>query len=221
MRVLIIEDELHIRNFLRVSLEAECYAVDSAGDGRDGLQLLLQNEYDVVVLDNQLPGMPGAEVCRQARTAGVKSAVIGLSVVSEVNAKVEFLNAGADDYMTKPFSFEELLARLRALLRRPKQVEGDVLKVGDIELYVREHRVVRDGEEVCLTKKEFGLLEYLMRNRGMVLSRGMIMEHVWDMNADPFSYTIEAHVTSLRRKLRDRDQHVIRTVTGSGYKVAI
>lgn len=219
MRVLIVEDDVRIQKFLQSNLKAEYYAVDTTGCGIEGLRLLQQNPYDLVILDNQLPGLSGHQVCMQARTTGVISPIMGLSVVSGVSVRVGFLNAGADDCMSKPFSIDELLARLRALLRRPKGINGDVLQVKDLRLYVREHKVTRDDDDIKLTKKEFSLLEYLMRNQGVVLSRGMIMEHVWDINADPFSYTIEAHITSLRRKIRDKDQYIIRTVIGCGYQI--
>jgi DNA-binding response OmpR family regulator len=144
---------------------------------------------------------------------------MGLSVKSETSNKVAFLNAGADDYLTKPFSFEELIARIRALLRRPQEIQSDILEIGGLELDSKRHIVKRDGEEIYLTRKEFLLLEYLMKNQGTVLSRGMILEHVWDMNADPFSNTIETHIMTLRKKLdHERQSRLIQTVPGIGYK---
>ena len=216
---MVVEDDVSILKFLRSNLKAECYAVDTADCGVEGMRLLQQHEYDLVILDNQLPGLTGCEICSQARELGIMVPVMGLSVISGAGMRVDFLNAGADDCMSKPFSLDELLARLRALLRRPKGINGDVLQVKDLRLYVREHKVTRDEEDIKLTKKEFSLLEYLMRNQGVILSRGMILEHVWDMNADPFSYTIEAHITSLRRKIGDKDQYIIRTVIGCGYQI--
>lgn len=143
-----------------------------------------------------------------------------LSVKSETLTKVDILNIGADDYLTKPYSFEELLARVKALLRRPKQIEDEVLKVDDLILDVRKHLVKRGKREIYLTRKQFMLLEYLMKNQGMVVSRGIIMEHVWDMNADLFSNTIETHISTLRRKIDSpKDRKLIYTISGRGYKI--
>jgi DNA-binding response OmpR family regulator len=166
-----------------------------------------------------LPRNTGLDICKELRTRNIKTPIIGLSVKSETVNKIGFLNAGADDYLTKPFSFEELLARIRALLRRPKELQSDILEIGDLELDCKRHIVKKNGQEVYLTRKEFLLLEYLMRNRGTVLSRGMILEHVWDMNADPFSNTIETHIMTLRRKLdSERHARLIQTVPGIGYR---
>ena len=219
MKVLIIEDEIGISNFLRLSLESDCNVVDQASDGEQGLELITKNEYDLIILDNQLPGISGLEVCKEARLRGVTSRIIGVSILSHTNDKVAFLNAGADDYVTKPFALEELRARIYALMRRPNTVEADILEVGDISLNVQTHEVFRGEKPIKLTRKEFMLLEYFLRNRGVVLSRAMILEHVWDVNTDPFTYTIEAHITSLRKKLGDTKRTVIETVTGSGYRL--
>lgn len=218
MRVLVVEDDAKIRASLKKSLEAECYAVDVAEDGEAGLYLAQINEYDVMVVDNLMPKKTGLEMCRELRDQNNATPLLILSVESETDMKVRAFDNGADDYLTKPFSFNELTARLRALLRRQPIIEDDVLTIHDIELDTRKHKVTCSGADITLTRKEFMLLEYLMRNRGEVLSRGMIMEHVWDMNADPFSNTIESHVLSLRKKLDDDDKNrYIRTVSGRGY----
>ena len=220
MRLLIVEDEKEIQNILKKGLKAECFAVDTADDGKEGLELALINEYDIIILDNVLPFKQGIDVCKELRTAGKTTPIIMLSVKSETTTKVELLNAGADDYLTKPFSLEELLARIRALLRRPKDIKGDVLKTDNLVLDTKRHSVKRGKEDIYLTRKEFMLLEYLLRNKNIVLSRGMILEHVWDMNADPFSNTIESHILSLRKKIDFKNMDkLIQTISGRGYKI--
>jgi len=220
MRVLIVEDEKAIRDFLKASLTAETFAVDVAEDGEKGLRFALTNDYDIIVLDNVLPKKTGFEVCKELRKQGKTMPILILSVKSETTTKVELLNVGADDYLIKPFSLDELLARIRALLRRPKQIESEILQIDNLELDTKKQTVTLEGKDVYLTRKEFALLEYLMKNQGIVLSRGMILEHVWDMNADPFSNTIESHILSLRRKIGDKGKgHLIQTIPGRGYKI--
>ncbi len=220
MRILLVEDEKDIVQFLKPSLESECFVVDVATDGEQGSFLGPTNNYDLIILDNMLPKKNGREVCTEIREAGKTTPILVLSVVEETDQKVGLLNAGADDYMTKPFSLGELLARMHALLRRPKKIESQILQIADLTLDTRKHLVKRGGKEIYLTRKEFIFLEYLMKNPGVVLSRGMIMEHVWDMNADPFSNTIESHVLTLRKKIDTKGKKkLIRTVPGRGYKI--
>lgn len=220
MRILIVDDEEDVRDLLRHTLKAEGFAVDSAEDGERGSYLARTNEYDIIVLDNRLPKKSGIEVVREVRLNNVETPILILSVLSDARYKSDLLNAGADDYLAKPYSFEELVARIRALLRRPKQVLADVLHVDDLALDTKAHTVRRGKCALVLTHKEFSLLEYLMRNQGAVLTRGMLMEHVWDMNADPFSNTIESHIASLRRKIERKGSiPLIKTVSGRGYKI--
>lgn len=220
MRILVVEDDPKINNFLKISLESEYFVVDTTFDGENGFYLARVNSYDIIILDSMLPNKSGLEICRDLRSEHITTPIIGLSVKSEIANKVGFLNAGADDYLIKPFSFEELKARIHALLRRPKSLETDVIEISGLEIDSKKHIVKKDGEEIYLTKKEFLLLEYLMKNQGVVLSRGMILEHVWDMNADPFSNTIETHIMTLRRKVdRDRSARIIHTIPGIGYKI--
>lgn len=219
MKILIIEDELDIRTYLKRNLETECFAVDLAENGEVGLAMARGNIYNLIILDNLLPKKMGIDVCKEYRAGGRTTPILMLSVKTEVNTKVDLLNAGADDYLIKPFSFDELLARVHALIRRPEVIVEQTLSLGDISLDVLKHRVVRGGKNILLTRKELMLLEYFMKNAGMVLSRAMIMEHVWDMNADPFSNTIESHVLSLRKKLDiPNTQKCILTIPGRGYR---
>jgi DNA-binding response OmpR family regulator len=220
MRVLVVEDEKEIRNFLEKSFKNECFAVDSADDGEKGSFLARTNDYDVVILDNMMPKKSGLQVCNEIRMDGKNVPIIILSVKSEVTTKIDLLNAGADDYLTKPFSLDELLARVRALARRPKNIEIAVYKVDDLEFDATRNAVRRGGKEIYLTRKEIALLKYFLQNQGTILSRGMIMEHVWDMTADPFSNTIESHILSLRKKIdTEGSKKLIHTVSGRGYKL--
>ncbi len=221
MRILVVEDNKKIRESLKKNLESECFAVDVAEDGEKGTQLALVNDYDVLILDNILPEKHGIDMCKEIRKAGNTTPIIILSVKQETCTKINLLNAGADDYLTKPFSFEELMARLYALLRRPQSIEDEILHIDDLSLDTKRYIVKRKSKEIKLTCKEFMLLEYLMKNQGIVLSRGMIMEHVWDMYSDPFSNTIETHMLSLRKKIKDTDKKLIHTVSGRGYKIDI
>ena len=220
MRILIVEDERAVASFVEKGLRAEHFSVDTAADGKKGLWLAKTTDYDLIVLNIRLPEMDGMEVCRELRKAQKTVPILMLSVQSSATDKVEALNSGADDYVSKPFSFEELLARIRALLRREKSITGPRLKVADLELDTVTHKVTRGGVPITLKKKEFELLEYFMRNIGVVLTRSMILEHVWDMNADPFTNTVDVHVQSLRKKIdAGHGRKLIHTVHGSGYKM--
>ncbi len=220
MRILVVDDEKELRDFMKSSLEAECFSVDVTGEGERASFLGRSNDYDLIILDYMLPVKNGLEVCKEIRKSGKTTPIIMLSVESDTASKVKLLSGGADDYVTKPFSFAELLARVRALLRRPKAMTEEILKINDLTLDIPRRTVMRGNKIVYLTRKEFELLEYLMRNRGLVLSRGMIMEHVWDARADAFSNTIETHILNLRRKLdRTSKRKLILTVPGRGYKI--
>jgi DNA-binding response OmpR family regulator len=222
MHILVVEDDREISDFLRVSLEAECFAVDTAFDGETGSYLARTNHYDIIILDNVLPTKEGRLACKEIREAGKTTPIIMLSVKSETVTKVDLLNAGADDYMTKPFSLNELMARIRALLRRPKELTSEILSLGDLVIDISKHSVKRGGKEIYLTRKEFVLLVYLLKNAGAAMSRGMIMEHVWNMKIDPFSNTIESHILSLRKKIDvNAKKKLIQTVPGIGYKMMI
>ncbi|MFH1744988.1 MAG: response regulator transcription factor [bacterium] len=220
MRILLVEDEKAIADIVQKNLEREFFVVDTARDGEEGSFMAKTNKYDLLILDNFLPGVSGREICRETRAKGISTPIMIISVGAETSTKVELLNAGADDYLVKPFSMNELLARTRALLRRPKSIEQEILKISDLTLNAKKHVVARGGDEIRLARKEFMLLEYLMKNAGTVLSRGMLLDNVWDMNADPFSNTIESHILSLRRKIDShKRQKLIYTVPGMGYKI--
>lgn len=222
MRLLIIEDEKETINFLKSSFEEQGFAVDTVENGINGSYMARTNDYDLIILDHILPGKNGFEICNDVRAEGKHTPIIMLSVKSEIDHKVDLLNSGVDDYVAKPFSFNELVARVRAILRRPRDIKGDVLTFDDLILDVQRQTVFRNGEKIYLTRKEFSLLEYLMKNIGAVLSRGMIMEHVWDSAGDPFSNTIEAHILNLRRKLEAGERSkLIHSVPGRGYKIDI
>lgn len=220
MRILLIEDDKNIANSLKVALESECFIVDIAEDGEQGAYCAQLNDYDLVILDNMLPKKEGVEVCKEIRKRGKTLPIIMLSVKSDTASKTELLNAGADDYMTKPFSFDELLARIKAIMRRPRKTENETLQADNLVLDGNKHSVIRGDKEIYLTRKEFILLKHLIKNQGTVLSRAAIMEHAWDMDIDPFSNTIETHMVNLRKKI-DFGKHkkLITTVPGRGYKI--
>src|ERR1700747_1583621 len=220
MRILVVDDEPEICTLLRLVLTQHSFSVDLAEDGEKASYLGRTNDYDVIILDNILPKKMGLQVCREIRAAGKTVPILVLSAMPESATKVALLDAGADDYLSKPFSMDELLARVRALVRRPKQIAGEPLTFADLILNTKAHTVYQAKREVHLTPKEFMLLEYLLRNKGAVLPRSMILEHVWNMDTDPFSNTIESHVLSLRRKIdRDGKKSIIHTVPGVGYKI--
>ncbi len=222
MKILIVEDDAEIRAILAATLKEACFAVDTAESGETGSYMARTNDYDLIILDNILPKKHGIEVCQELRAAEITTPILMLSVRSEVTTKAKLLDAGADDYLTKPYSVEELLARVRALLRRPKKSDSDILQLDNLTVNLQKHQVTRGNQEIQLTRKEFILLSYFMKNIDVVLSRGMITEHVWDMNADPFSNTIEAHIRSLRKKIDEKfGKELIHTVPGFGYKMSI
>ena len=222
MKILIIDDEKPIRDFLKRSLEKECYEVDGCSDGERGSQLAKSGAYDLIILDCGLPKKDGLSVCDEIRKEKINTPILTLSVQASPVTKAELLNAGADDYLSKPFSLEELIARVRALLRRPPSIKADILEIDDLILDNVKHTVYRGKHRIDLTVKEYMLLEYLLSNQGVVISRGKILEHVWDVSADPFSNTIEVHVSNLRKKINlHGKKKIIHTVSGRGYVAEI
>ncbi|MGH9114232.1 MAG: response regulator transcription factor [Acidimicrobiales bacterium] len=220
MRLLVVEDELRMAALLKRGLEREGYAVDVAGDGIDGLWMGSENDYDAIVLDGMLPGKDGFEVCAELRARSRWAPVLILTARDGVTDRIRGLDAGADDYLTKPFSFGELTARLRALVRRGAVERPAVLAVGDLCLDPAAKTVTRAGEPVELTAKEMALLELLMRHPGQVLSRTRILEHVWDFAYDPNSNVVDQYIAYLRRKLdKPYGRADIETVRGAGYRL--
>lgn len=216
MRILIIEDEHKIANSIKRGLEQEAYAVDVAYDGEEGYDLASSEDYDLILLDLLLPKMPGMDVCKKLRAQGIHTPILMLTALGEIGNKVEGLNAGADDYMVKPFAFEELLARIRALVRRPRETQNLELRIKNLELNTNTFEVKKDGKSIDLSRKEFALLEYLMRNAGKVVSKENIISHVWDYESDILPNTVEVFIGYLRNKLGG---DVIKTVRGFGYRI--
>jgi len=222
MRILIIEDDLDVRDFLKISLDEKCHTVDTTADGERGAFLAKSHPYDVIILDYALPNKDGLKICKEVRSAGVTTPIIMLTVRSAIKNKVDVLNAGADDFLTKPFSFEELLARINAITRRGETIGENLIQIGDLIMDRNRQRVTRADKEIYLTKKEFSLLEYLMQNAETIVSRGMILEHVWNKEGDPFSNTVESHVVNLRKKIEiHRRKRLIHNFPGRGYKISI
>jgi two-component system copper resistance phosphate regulon response regulator CusR len=221
MRILLVEDDPRITRFVSQALREQAYAVDAAADGDDALFKASVNDYDAVILDVLIPGRDGFEVCRELRASGSVVPVIMLTARDAVPDRVAGLDSGADDYLTKPFEVAELLARLRALLRRGRAVRPALVNVADLRIDTRAHAVTRAGRAVELTAKEYALLEYLARERGRVLTRAEIAEHVWDENFDPLSNLIDVNINRLRRKVDDGyGVPLIHTRRGEGYMLA-
>jgi DNA-binding response OmpR family regulator len=219
MRILVIEDEHKIANAVKQGLVQENYAVDVEYDADSGLGSALNESYDVMVIDRMLPGSKdGLDICREVRSANIHTPILLLTAKDQIRDRVEGLNSGADDYLVKPFSFEELLARLRALMRRPQAVQPNSLKIGDLTLDTVSYEVRRADKKIELSAKEFALLEYMMRNAGRVLTKENIISHVWDFDSDILPNTVEVYIGYLRNKIdRPYDKPLIHTNRGFGY----
>lgn len=221
MRILIIEDEHKIANSIKKGLEQELFAVDVAYNGTQGYDLAVSEEYDAIILDRLLPGMDGIEICRNLRDKQVHTPILLLTAKGQTTDKVEGLNAGADDYVIKPFAFEELLARVKALTRRPKKTDSPILSVADLQLNTMTYAVERGGKQIKLSGKEFSLLHYLMTHVNTVVTKEKIMNHVWDYDADILPNTIEVYIKLLRAKIdKPFSRPLIHTVRGFGYKIS-
>jgi len=218
MKVLIIEDEKLIADTLKRGLECHKFSVDVAYNGKDGYLLTQQFEYDIIILDLMLPDIQGEEICRMIRKDENKAYVLMLTAKKQVGDIVNGLNCGADDYLTKPFEFSELLARIRALLRRNSKNKENILQVCEMKLYIDKEKVTIGTKELKLTAKEFMILEYLLRNKGTVISRNQILEHSWDRNVDIFTNIVDTHIKNLRKKLGNYGA-IIETIYGSGYRI--
>jgi heavy metal response regulator len=218
MRVFLVEDDKRIANFVAKGLRENSYAVDVTADGKDAVYQASVNAYDVIILDVMLPIKDGFEICRELRKQNNNTPVLMLTARDAVEDKIAGLDMGADDYLTKPFEFGELLARLRALLRRKDIVRASKIVIADLEIDTISQKVKRSGNEISLTAKEYALLEYLAREKGKVVGRAEIAEHVWDENFDAFSNLIDVYVKRLRSKMDDGfDTQLIQTRRGSGY----
>ena len=217
MRILIVEDEPGISNFVKQGLEEESFIVDTAEDGNQGLAKALENPYDLLLLDWMLPGLSGIEICRQFRKENSSTPIIFLTAKDTLQETIFGLQAGANDYIKKPFHFEELLARIRVQLRT-STLEFEKLSLGNITIDVNAHQVHKDDEEIFLTKKEFALLEYLIRNKNKVCRRTRIIESVWDIHFDYNTSVIDVYINALRNKLQlSQEENYIQTVRGVGY----
>lgn len=221
MRILVVEDEHRIAHAIKEGLEQEGYAVDVEHDGEDGYNAAVSEEYDLIILDVMMPGLNGYQVCEKIRQDGNHTPILMLTAKDQSKDVVKGLDTGADDYLPKPFAFEVLLARIRALLRRPHESLGETLRIEDLEMNTITKEVRRQDTPISLSSKEYALLEYMMRNQGRVLSKNNIIAHVWDFDADILPNTVEVFVTYLRNKIdRPFDAPLIQTVRGFGYKLA-
>lgn len=219
MKLIIIDDDQEIINVLQDSLTALGFIVDGAKDGQTGLELINKNEYDLIILDLVLPDINGEQVCKTIRSNGKSLPIIILSADYKIDSKIHLLDLGADDYLTKPFAISELIARVQALLRRPKDIISPIIKIGSLELDKQKQTLKKSGQEIYLTKKEYLILEYLMSYPKIIISRNELMEHAWDTKTNFFSKTIEMHMVNLRKKIEtDKDNPLIKTISGRGYK---
>lgn len=221
MRILVVEDEHRIATALKKGLEQESYVVDLAFDGKDGLDLAVGEEFDLIILDRLLPEMDGIEICREVRKNNIHTPILMLTAKGQTQDRVEGLDAGADDYLVKPFAFEELLARIRALQRRPAKTQGDVLVFEDLSLDVKTFEIRRKDKIINLSSREYALLEYLMRNPNKTLTKEQIIAHVWNYDSDILPNTVEVYIGYLRNKIdRHFKKKLIKTIRGFGYKLS-
>lgn len=220
MRILVVEDQEKLARSIKKGLEQKGYAVDTLHEGGAGMRRLEFNhqDYDLVILDVMLPGMSGIEIAKSARSKGITLPIIMLTAKDTLENKVEGLDAGADDYLVKPFAFEELVARLRALLRRPSEVVDSVMVVGKITMDTTKRIVTKQEKEILLSAKEFAILEQFMRHPNEILSREKIISHVWDFASDSFSNIVDAQIKNLRRKLQNKNEKLFETIHGVGYR---
>ena len=219
MKILIIEDNLLLAETLKKALKAQNYNVDIAGDGKSGSYVARTNRYHIILLDLILPEKDGVTVCKEIRSTGITCPIIVLSTQSEIPDKITMLKIGADDYVTKPFSLEELIARINALTRRPYKILEDIMVLEDLTIDTNTQTVTKEGQEIYLTRKEYTLLHCFARNEGKIISRGRILEEVWEKDCNPFTNTIETHVRNLRRKI-ESNKKLIHTISGRGYKLS-
>lgn len=220
MRILLVEDEKKVASFISKGLEEELYHVDVAKDGREGLSMATSQDYDLIISDVMMPHLTGFQLTEELRKLNVQTPILLLTVKDSIKDKVDGLNIGADDYLTKPFSFDELIARVRALLRRRDSVKDNQLLIDNLKVDLISHRVIRAEKEIILTPKEFSILEYLMRNKNRIISRTKLIEHVYDYHFDPRTNVIDVYINKLRQKIdQDFSKSLIHTVRGLGYVI--
>ena len=219
MKIIIIEDDENIITPIKNSLNSYNFIVDDAKNGQIGLDLIKKNIYDLLILDLNLPDLNGEEICRTVRNNGLMLPILIISADNQINRKINLLDLGADDYLSKPFSIPELISRVKALLRRPSKITNSIIRINNLEIDKQKQTLKIDKVDVYLTKKEFLILEYFIDHSGVVISRNELMEHAWDMKANFFSKTIEMHIVNLRKKIdRNRKICLIKTISGRGYK---
>jgi heavy metal response regulator len=220
MKILVIEDEKKVAAFIKKGLEEEFYSVDAAHDGREGLKLALSDEYDLIILDIMLPYKDGLTLAKELRGEKINTPILILTAKEAVNDRVVGLDSGADDYLTKPFAFAELLARVRALLRRQSSTKSILMKVDDLVLDSQSHKVFRDGNEILLTAKEYAILEYLLRNKNRVVSRTVLSEHVYGYHFNTDTNVIDVHINKLRKKIdKGFNKQLLFSIRGVGYSI--
>lgn len=218
MRILVVEDEKKVASFIKKGLEEDYYSVDVALDGKEGARLALSEEYDLIILDIMLPSKDGISILKDIRTAKISTPVLMLTAKDNVADKVLGLDSGADDYLAKPFAFDELLARVRVLLRRNSLEKNIILKAGELQLDTQAHKALRNNKEIELTPKEYSILEYLLRNKNRVVSRTILSEHVYDYHFDSDTNVIDVHINKLRNKIdKGFDHQILQTIRGVGY----
>ena len=220
MKILVVEDEKKVASFLKKGLEEEYYSVDIAFDGKEGNRMVSSNEYDLIILDIMLPFKDGLTLLKEIRAKGILTPALLLTAKNQIDDKVKGLDSGADDYLTKPFAFEELLARVRSLLRRKGLEKSIHLKANDLVLDTQTHKITRGDIEIILTPREYAILEYLLRNKNKVISRTKLTEHIYDYNFDPETNVIDVYINKLRNKIdKGFSKQLLNTVRGAGYSI--
>jgi DNA-binding response OmpR family regulator len=220
MKVLVVEDEKKVASFLKKGLEEEYYSVDLAYDGKEGSKMILSNEYDLIILDIMLPFKDGLTLLKEIRLKDILTTTLLLTAKNQVDDKVKGLDSGADDYLTKPFAFEELLARVRSLLRRKDLEKSILLKADNLTLDTQTHKIMRGEAEIILTPREYAILEYLLRNKNKVISRMRLTEHIYDFNFDPETNVIDVYINKLRNKIdKGFSKQLLFTIRGAGYSI--
>lgn len=218
MRILVVEDEKKVAAFIKNGLEEELFNVDTASNGKEGLDLALADEYDLIISDIMMPHMNGIQMVKELRTQNIETPILLLTIKDSTKDKVDGLDSGADDYLTKPFAFEELVARVRALLRRKETQKSNILAISNLKMDLVAHKVIRNDKEIILTPREYSILEYLIRNKNKIVSRTKLIEHVYDFHFDSGTNVIDVYINKLRSKIdQEFDKQLIHTVRGVGY----